>query len=71
MKILDVNTFGQAIRKRRKQLNYTQIYLSEFSGLSVSFISDLENGKTSCEIGKSIYLMNLLGLDCNVTNRGE
>ncbi|SHK93605.1 helix-turn-helix domain-containing protein [Hespellia stercorisuis] len=71
MKIVDAKTLGQAIRNRRKELNYTQAFLSHFSGLSVSFISDLENGKVSCEIGKTIFLLNILGLDCIVTNRGE
>ena len=58
MKIVDAKTLGQAIRNRRKELNYTQAFLSHFSGLSVSFISDLENGKVSCEIGKTIFLLN-------------
>ena len=62
--ITDAKTFGQAIRKRRKDLGYTQAFLAEFSGFSVSFISDLENGKSTAELGKAIYLANLLGLDC-------
>ena len=41
----------------------------QFSGFSVSFISDLENGKTTAELGKAIYLANLLGLDCYLTPR--
>lgn len=71
MKIADAGTFGKEIRKRRKQLNYTQAYLSEFSGLSVSFISDLENGKNTCELGKALYMMNILGMDCVFKTRGE
>ena len=62
--VTDVKAFGEIIRKRRKELGYTQAYLSEFSGFSVSFISDLENGKSTTEIGKALYLANLLGLDC-------
>ena len=45
--VTDVKAFGEIIRKRRKELGYTQAYLSEFSGFSVSFISDLENGKST------------------------
>ena len=41
MKIIDAKSLGKAIRDRRKELNYTQTYLSEFTGFSVSFISDL------------------------------
>ena len=45
MKIIDAKSLGKAIRDRRKELHYTQTYLSEFTGFSVSFISDLERGK--------------------------
>ena len=65
----DTNQFGQIIRKRRKELNYTQAFLSEFSGLSVSFISDLENGKSTTELGKAIFLANLLGIDVMLNPR--
>ena len=63
--------FGKAIRERRKALHYTQAYLSEYTGLSASYISDLENGKPTVELGKAIYLANLLGMDCILTARGE
>lgn len=62
--------FGIALRKRRKALGYTQRYLSEFTGFSISFISDLENGKSTAELGKAIYLANMLGLDIAVNDRG-
>ena len=45
MKITDSKSLGQAIRVRRKELNYTQAYLSEFTGLSVTFISDLKRNR--------------------------
>jgi hypothetical protein len=35
----------------------------------VTFISDLENGKKTAELEKSIYLANLLGLDLSMTPR--
>ena len=71
MKITDVKEFGQAIRKRREGLSYTQSFLAEFTGLSVSFISDLERGKKTAELGKALYLANTLGLDVNVVSRGS
>ena len=67
--ITDAKEFGEALRRRRKNLGYTQAFLSEFCGLSVTFISDLENGKSTAELGKAIYLANLLGLDCSLTPR--
>ena len=67
--ITDSSSFGKAIRKRRQKLGYTQAFLSEVSGFSVSFISDLENGKSTAELGKAICLANLLGLDCKLVPR--
>ena len=69
MAITDAADFGQELRKRRRELGYTQAFLSDFSGFSVSFISDLENGKQTAELGKAICLANLLGLDCLLTPR--
>ncbi|MBR6897543.1 MAG: helix-turn-helix transcriptional regulator [Lachnospiraceae bacterium] len=61
--------FGRAIKERRKELGYTQAFLSEFSGMSVSFISDLENGKETAELGRALTLAGLLGLDCSLEVR--
>ena len=71
MKITDTASLGNAIRLRRKELKYTQGYISEITGLSVSFLSDLENGKPTAEIGKTIEVINLLGLDILVEVRGD
>ncbi len=69
MNISETAQFGELLKKRRKALHYTQSFLSEFSGLSVSFISDVENGKATVELGKALYLANLLGLDFNLKER--
>ena len=62
--------FGKTLRKTRKELGYTQAFLSDFTGYSVSFISDLENGKPTIELEKAIRLANLLGLDLALIARG-
>lgn len=56
MKVNSAADFGLMIRKRRKELGYTQGCIAEYTGLSASFISNLENGKETAEIGKAIYL---------------
>ena len=71
MKITDAASLWNAIRLRRKELKYTQGYISEITDLSVSFLSDLENGKPTAEIGKTIEVINLLGLDILVEARGD
>ena len=70
MKVLDSKSFGEMIKAQRKKLGYTQKYICEVSGISASFISDLENGKTTVELGKAIYLTNLLGIDVELKERG-
>lgn len=69
MKITNATDFGKAIQQQRKHMGYTQAYLAEVTGFSTSFISNLENGKTTAELGKSIFLANLLGLDVEVKER--
>ena len=69
MKVSDAASFGKMIKKRRKELKYTQSFLSEFTGFSISFISDLERGKPTAEIGKAFYIANTLGLDLDLTVR--
>jgi len=69
MNITTAKDFGAAIRVRRKELGYTQGYLSDYTGLSISFISDLERGKKTIELEKAIYLANILGIDCKLSKR--
>ncbi|MBR1405078.1 MAG: helix-turn-helix transcriptional regulator [Treponema sp.] len=71
MLITDSVSFGKALRARRKELGYTQGYLAQFTGFSVSFISDLENGKPTAELGKALQIANILALDCSLCVRGE
>lgn len=71
MKINDSIDFGKALRERRKKMNYTQGFVSEVTGLSVSFISDLERGKATAELGKALLLANTLGMDVEMTGRGD
>ena len=71
MKITSTMEFGRTIRNKRKKLGYTQAQLSEYTGFSTSFISDLENGTETAELGKALFLLQLLGLDLAINNRGE
>lgn len=71
MKIFDAADFGKAVKKRRKELGYTQKYLSDFTGYSTSFISELENGKPTIELERALRLANLLGIDVLMEDRGR
>ena len=70
MKVTDSSSFGALVKNKRKNLGYTQKYISEFTGISVSFLSDLENGKKTIELDKALRVANLLGLDVELNERG-
>jgi y4mF family transcriptional regulator len=61
---------GQTVRARRRLLRMNQAELAMVSGTGVRFISDLENGKESCELGKTLEVLKNLGLRFVVTTQG-
>lgn len=69
MKITDSKSFGRAICARRKELGYTQADISDFTGLSISFLSNLENGKKTAELEKAISVAMILGLNLTLEAR--
>jgi hypothetical protein len=48
-----------------------QIELAIVSGTGVRFISDLENGKRSCELGKALDVLANLGIELTFKRRTE
>ena len=57
---------GDTIKKRRKQLGINQIDLAMVANTGRRFISDLENGKESCELGKTLAVLENLGLTLHI-----
>jgi len=66
---MTTQTIGQALRKRRKDLKLKQADLALASGTGVRFISDLENGKASCHLGKVIQVAESLGFEIRLQLR--
>ena len=69
--VKDMKSLGDAVRKRRRELGYTQAVLAEYAGVSTSFLSELENGKETIQAGKMMEIIALLGMDVCVSKRGE
>lgn len=69
-KVYSVCDIGRAVRAERKAQGYTQTELAELCGVSLSFISSLENGKETVEAGKMIHVINMLGIDVLLEKRG-
>ncbi len=57
---------GKAITRRRKELQLDILELSNFSGVSSSIISNIENGKSNATINTLEKILDILGLELNV-----
>ena len=60
---------GQYIRKQRKAQGATQPEFAALCGVGVRFISELENGKATMELGKVLKVLKCLGLQIKLQPR--
>jgi HTH-type transcriptional regulator / antitoxin HipB len=58
---------GSMIRDTRKRLAVTQKDLALTSGTGLRFVIDLEKGKETCELGKSLRVLQTLGITLTLT----
>ena len=63
---MSAESIGESIQVRRKALGMKQADLALVSGTGVRFISDLENGKETCQLGKTLRVLESLGLQITV-----
>ena len=54
--------FGSLIRSRRKALGMRQDQLALATGVGRRFLIDLEAGKSSCQLGRSLLVAEALGV---------
>lgn len=69
MRIHSAKDVGSAVRSARKERGITQAELAGYCGCGTRFISDLENGKPTAEIGKAIDVVSMLGMDIEISAR--
>ena len=63
MRIQDLESLAALIQKTRKEQNLTQADVAAACGVGVRYIVDLEKGKETCQIGKAIKIVNMLGIE--------
>ena len=68
--ILSVEDVGSLVRAHRKSQSATQAEFASLCGVGVRFISDLENGKPTMELGKVLHVLHCLGLEVSIQPRG-
>jgi y4mF family transcriptional regulator len=56
------SAFGSLIRSRRKALKMRQDQLALATGVGRRFLIDLEAGKPTCQLGRSLLVAEALGL---------
>lgn len=61
---------SRLVKERRKALGHTQADVASFCGVGLRFLSELENGKETLQLGKVLKVMNILGLDLSARRRG-
>ena len=69
-KIYEPQDIGVIVRKKRTELGLTQPQLADMCGCGTRFISELENGKPTMQIGKVLETLHVLGLDVAISARG-
>ena len=60
--ILDVQSLGKVVRETRKYQGLTQDDLAGMTGTGRRFISELEKGKATAQIGKVLLVLSVLGI---------
>lgn len=66
MKTITTTQLGALTRARRRELGVTQMDVAMTTGTGLRFIIDLEKGKSTCQTGKMLEVLQALGLDLAV-----
>lgn len=66
--VTSVEELGNCIRMKRKSLGMTIQKVSGLTGIGFRYLSELERGKESAEIGKALRVMRYLGLQIAVAS---
>lgn len=67
--ITDPTELGAIVRERRKEAGLNQKKLAALSGVGTRFLSELERGKPTAQLGKTLQVLQLLGLELHLGKR--
>lgn len=65
--LVTTQSIGDVIKKTRKGMHITQKHLALTSGTGLRFIIELEQGKSTCQLGKVLTVLNTLGITVQLT----
>lgn len=68
-KIATPDELGRLIRFKRKEIGVRQEIAAGMTGVGTKFLSQLENGKETAELGKTLQVLRKMGLDVYIFPR--
>lgn len=66
----DTTELGAAVRLGRKAQGLTQQQFADIAGVGVRFLSELERGKETAEVGLVLRVVQLAGFDVILRQKG-
>lgn len=63
---MTVQEIGMIVQRTRKAQGLTQAQLAMACGTGIRFIVDLESGKETCQIGKALNVLQMLGVTVDI-----
>jgi len=60
-----------SIKAARRALKLRQADLAAAAGVGLRFLIELEAGKPTAQLGKTLAVLNALGLDCDLVSRSS
>jgi y4mF family transcriptional regulator len=63
------SALGEAVRTARKALGLRQDELAAAAGVGLRFLVELERGKPTIQLGRTLAVLTAVGLDLQVTAR--
>ena len=68
---MDSIQLGRTVRKHRRAQSLRQSELASIAGVGIRFISELENGKQTLELGRVIKVLETVGLCLEIQKRSS
>jgi len=66
---MTINELGRMIQKKRKAFRLTQQEAAGMCNVGIRFLSELENGKKTLQIGKVLHVLDSFGYDIILKER--
>ena len=60
---------GAIVRGKRRQLGMTQVEAASLAGVGTRFLSELERGKPTCELGRVLQVLTRMGIQVALAPR--